>query len=130
MTSSLVGDSSSWDSPVPVLRLRFFRLGRETNSTVFIAAELDRVMGLRTRSAADRLPLMDGGGVLSEPESDLVLGRPLLFFFPCKIPSEPSLDSGLSPADTFSPVFSCIALAGGPTAPRWRLLPTLTDPTP
>lgn len=81
-----------------------------------MAAELDRVMGLRTRSALDRVPFMDRGGVLSEPESDLVRNllpnAPSLFCCSLLAPSELSLDSGLS-----------TLAAGELLVPRGRLLP-------
>ena len=91
-----------------------------------MAAELDRVIGLRTRSALDNVPLMDRGGVLSEPESDLV--RNLLpaapSFFCCSFfaPSEVSLDSGLS-------ILAAGELLGAtPPVPRGRLVAILLVP--
>ena len=88
-----------------------------------MAAELDRVIGLRTRSALDNVPLMDMGGVLSEPESDLVRNLlPATFCCSFFAPSEVSLDSGLS-------ILAAGELLGAtPPVPRGRLVPILLVP--
>ena len=88
-------------------------------------AEFDRVMGLRARSAAER---DRNGGVLSEPERDLVLGLlpapslrcSSLDFLPVA-PSDPSSVTALSPVSSFI-VFAGEAV-GGIYVPRERFTP-------
>lgn len=132
-----LSEDSSLLSPVLVLRLRL-RLGREKNSTDPFAAELDRVMGLRASSEAERLLLKGGKAGLSEPELEWDLVRGPFFcasrgFCICN----PSNSFSFSPSSTgiLSPALSCKALVGDalegkPAVVRERFAPVSTAEAP